>query len=179
MGTRPSGSPATKSVGPSTGGEGGAKTLPDLLVVPPQRVEAIRRLATELLPGRNVVLSTHINADGDGCGSEAALAHLLTAAGMSPRIINPTPWPNGFAFLRGRDLTDQSAEGIAALAGVDVLIVVDISDIRRLGVLADAVRALDVPKLVIDHHVPGEEPPGSFIFSDTAACATGELVFDL
>jgi bifunctional oligoribonuclease and PAP phosphatase NrnA len=101
------------------------------------------------------------------------------AAGMSPRVINPTPWPAAFGFLRGRGLTDQSTEGAAALAGVDVLVVVDISDVRRLGVLTDAVRALAVPKLVIDHHVPGEEPPGSLILSDTAACATGELVFDL
>lgn len=50
---------------------------------------------------------------------------------------------------------------------------------RRLGTLADTVRQMEVPKLVIDHHVPGDEPPGSFILSDTSACATGELVFDL
>jgi phosphoesterase RecJ-like protein len=46
-------------------------------------------------------------------------------------------------------------------------------------VLADAVRRATVPKLVIDHHVPSDEPPGRVIFADTAACATGELVFDL
>ena len=124
------------------------------------------------------MLSTHINADGDGCGSEAALARLLSGAGLSPRIVNPTPWPGAFAFLRGH-LDDQTARGAGALTGADVLIVVDISDVRRLGVLTDAVRALAVPKLVIDHHLPGEEPPGSLILSDTTACATGELVFDL
>ncbi len=32
---------------------------------------------------------------------------------------------------------------------------------------------------MIDHHVPGDEPPGPTVFSDTTACATGELVFDL
>jgi phosphoesterase RecJ-like protein len=35
------------------------------------------------------------------------------------------------------------------------------------------------PRLVIDHHVPGEEPPGDIVLADTAACATGELVYDL
>jgi phosphoesterase RecJ-like protein len=32
---------------------------------------------------------------------------------------------------------------------------------------------------VIDHHVPSDEPPGDVLVSDIAACATGELVFDL
>jgi phosphoesterase RecJ-like protein len=151
---------------------------PDLLLVPRERAAAVRRLAEELVPGRTVALSTHINADGDGCGSEAAFARLLTAAGLVPRIVNPTPWPGAFEFLRGSDVVDRSADGPAALAGIDVLVVLDISDVRRLGTLTETVRALDVPKLVIDHHLPGEDPPGSLIFSDTTACATGELVFD-
>ena len=43
----------------------------DLLSVPQQRRESIERLAQELRAGRSVALSTHINADGDGCGSDA------------------------------------------------------------------------------------------------------------
>lgn len=153
-------------------------TLPDLLAISPHRREDIARLARELVPGRTVALSTHINADGDGCGSEAALAVLLTQRGLRPRIVNPTPWPAMFQFLL-EGVSDRSAEGAAALAGVDLLLVVDISDVRRLGNLTDAVRALDVPRLVIDHHVPVEEPAGDILVADTAACATGELVFDL
>jgi phosphoesterase RecJ-like protein len=69
-------------------------------------------------------------------------------------------------------------DGGAALKKVDRLIVLDISDIRRLGTLADAVRGLPKDALVIDHHLPGDEPPGRTMLSDTAACATAELVFD-
>lgn len=126
-----------------------------------------------------MALSTHINADGDGCGSEAAFARLLSGAGLQVRLVNPTPWPSAFDFLLGPDVDDRSSSGVAALTGLDVLAVLDIGDLRRLGTLADAVRALTVPKLVIDHHVPGEDPPGSIILSDTRACATGELVFDV
>ena len=54
----------------------------------------------------------------------------------------------------------------------------DISDVKRLGSLAPAVRAMKVPPLVIDHHLPGEEPPGTIHVTDVAACATGELVYD-
>jgi phosphoesterase RecJ-like protein len=37
---------------------------------------------------------------------------------------------------------------------------------------------MKVPPLVIDHHLPGEEPPGTIHVTDVAACATGELVYD-
>ena len=151
----------------------------DLLTVSKERREAIERLAREFRAGRSVVLSTHINADGDGCGSEAALARILTSLGMSVKIVNPTPWPETYDFLLDDDVVDSSAEGTAALKKADLLIVLDISDVKRLGSLADTVRALKVPKLVIDHHIASDEPPGSEIVSDTEACATGELIYDL
>jgi phosphoesterase RecJ-like protein len=151
----------------------------DPITVPAERRAAIERLAAELRAGQKVALSTHINADGDGCGSEAGLARLLAQMGIQAHIVNPTPWPATMRFLLDGEVSERSAEGARALAGVDRLIVLDISDVRRLGVLADTVRALPSPPLVIDHHLPGEEPPGTIHVSDTAACATGELVYDL
>jgi len=150
----------------------------ELLNVPTARREAIQRLAAELRPGMTVALSTHINADGDGCGSQTALARLLGQMGVRAVIVNPTPWPELFRWLLGDDVEDRSAEGAKVLKTVDRLIVLDISDVSRLGQLADAVRALPVDALVIDHHLPGDEPPGKTMLSDTAACATAELVFD-
>jgi phosphoesterase RecJ-like protein len=164
-----SASPAT----PST------RVLPDLLAIPPAREAAIRQIAEELRPGRHVVLSTHINADGDGCGSEVAMARLLAAMGLRATIVNPTPWPEGYRFLLGDDVREASERGAAALREADVLVVLDISDVKRLGQLGDAVRALTIPKLVIDHHIATDDPAGSVVLSDTTACATGELVFDL
>ena len=151
----------------------------DLLAVPAGRRADIALLADELRAGRRVALSTHMNADGDGCGSEAALARILGALGVESRIVNPTPWPAMFDFLGGDAVRDMSAKGAAALRGIDALVVLDISDVKRLGQLADAVRALTVPKLVIDHHLASDEPAGTITLSDTTACATGELVFDL
>lgn len=153
----------------------------DLLNVPAHRRAVIERFAGEFVPGRRVALSTHINADGDGCGSESALARLLAARGLRPVIVNPTPWPGLFDFLLGDDVRDLSAKGPAALRDIDLLVVLDISDVKRLGHLADTVRGLSVPVLVIDHHVPSDEPPAPAdrILSDTSACATGELVHDV
>jgi bifunctional oligoribonuclease and PAP phosphatase NrnA len=151
----------------------------DLLSVPPNRRTAIEQIAGEFTPGRKVAISTHLNADGDGCGSESALARLLAAQGLIPWIVNPTPWPDMFDFLLGDDVDDRTSRGSKALRGIDLLVVLDISDVKRLGVLAESVRALTVPTLVIDHHQPSDDPAGTLIVSDTTACATAELVFDL
>jgi bifunctional oligoribonuclease and PAP phosphatase NrnA len=151
----------------------------DLLSVAPQRVEAIERLAREFRAGRSVAISTHINADGDGCGSETALARLLTARGMKVKIVNPTPWPETFRFLLKDDVTDETDKGPSALRGIDLLVVLDISDVKRLGSLADTVRGLTIPKVVIDHHIPSDEPPSQNMLADVTACATGELIYDV
>ncbi len=152
----------------------------DLFLVPPGRRADIEHLLAELAAGQVVALSTHINCDGDGCGSEAAMAGLLAQRGITAYIVNPTPWPAMFRYLLDEGgVEDRSAQGAKALAAADRLIVLDISDVRRLGQLADAVRALAKPPLVIDHHLPGDEPPGTLHVTDITACATGELVFDV
>jgi phosphoesterase RecJ-like protein len=151
----------------------------DLLAVPAARRTAIDALARELVAGRRVAISTHLNADGDGCGSEAALSRMLAQHGLLPRIVNPTPWPEMYQFLLGEGVDDQTPRGSRALRDLDLMIVVDISDVKRLGVLAESVRALTVPKLVIDHHLDSDDPAGTIVVSDTTACATAELVYDL
>jgi phosphoesterase RecJ-like protein len=153
----------------------------DLLAVPVERRTAIERLARELRAGRSIVLSTHINSDGDGCGSETALARMLMQRGMTVTIVNPTPWPAMFRFLLGDDvrMVELADGGADVMRKADAIVVLDIADLGRLGKLADVVRSLDVPKLVIDHHVPSDDPPSREMVSDTTACATGELVYDV
>ena len=63
-------------------------------------------------------------------------------------------------------MTNATARGQAALKDIDLLVVLDISDVKRLGALTDAVRGLKVPKLVIDHHIASEDPAGDSVFTD-------------
>jgi bifunctional oligoribonuclease and PAP phosphatase NrnA len=151
----------------------------DFFRISPGRREAIQRIGQELRPGLRAALTTHINADGDGCGSEAAMARMLARRGLQVHIVNPTPWPDPFAFLLGDDVEDRTDAGADALSAIDLLIVLDISDVKRLGALTETVRSLDVPRVVIDHHVPSDDRAGEIVLADTAACATGELVYDL
>src|SRR2546421_226537 len=94
--------------------------------IPPERARAAAEVAAVLAPGRRVVLTTHVNADGDGVGSEVALWHLLTAHGLRASIANPTPIPERFHFLlpEGADHSDRAAREIAE---ADVVVVLDLA----------------------------------------------------
>jgi phosphoesterase RecJ-like protein len=151
----------------------------DLLAIPGARRSAIERLAREFRAGRSVALSTHINSDGDGCGSEVALARLLTQLGIDARIANPTPWPAMFDFLLGDDVRNESDDAEKTIRKSDLIVVLDISDLRRLGQLGPVVRASSATKIVIDHHIPSDVAITELALCDTAACATGELIYDL
>ena len=154
-------------------------TSSDPIEVPEHRREVIERFASELQSGRRVAISTHVNADGDGCGSESALAGLLLQREMHPFIVNPTPWPATFKFLLTKGIRDRTPDGTKAVQSAELLIVLDIADVKRLGVLGDTVRSMTVPKLVIDHHLESDEPVSDQVLSDATACSTGELIYDV
>ena len=145
-----------------------------------EELAAAEALAAVFQPGRRVCLTTHVNPDGDGLGSEVALAHLLRARGLTVSITNPTATPARFQFLfEELPGVDRSGEAVKEIRRSDVIVVLDISELGRLGMLAEAVRERGVPVACIDHHVsPGLLPPGPR-YVDPTASATGELVFEI
>jgi len=139
---------------------------------------AAQEIAALVLPGRRICLTTHVNADGDGLGSEVAMVHILRALGATVYITNPTPTPQRFDFLLAAiPDADRSQQAVKELRRADVIIVLDIADLGRLGALGDTVRERGVPVACIDHHVsPGTLPAGPR-FVDPTAAATGELIY--
>jgi phosphoesterase RecJ-like protein len=135
-------------------------------------------IAALIHPGTRVALTTHVNPDGDGLGSEVAMVHLLRALGAQVSITNPTPTPARFDFLlAGIPDADRSQQAVKELRRADLIIVLDIADLSRLGALGDTVRERGVPVVCVDHHAsPGTLPPGPR-FVDVTAAATGELIF--
>jgi phosphoesterase RecJ-like protein len=145
-----------------------------------EEVAAAGALAAVFQPGRRVCLTTHVNPDGDGLGSEAGLAHLLRERGIEVCVTNPTPTPTRFRFLFDElPGVDRTGEAVRELRRADVIVVLDISELSRLGMLAETVRDRGVPVACIDHHISqGALPPGPR-YVDPTASATGELVFEI
>ena len=145
------------------------------------RREAVAAVREALLASRRAVLTTHLNADGDGAGCEAALCAWLRSNGNDAYIINPTPFPDHYRFLlhdeNGWVLHAGSAEAQEACHRADLAIVMDTGEVSRIGRVKPLIEELST--VVIDHHPLGDQPIGGVSFRDTTACATGELVFDV
>jgi phosphoesterase RecJ-like protein len=148
--------------------------------VPEQRRATLAEIAASLAGAQRIALTTHVNADGDGTGSEAAVAAWLQQCGKVVHIVNPTPFPGLYRHL----LHDQAivrdpshAEAAAVLRAADTVFVLDTSEPRRIGRIAAGIGRAQV--LVLDHHVAAEGGIAGLALRDASACATGELVYDL
>jgi phosphoesterase RecJ-like protein len=151
-----------------------------LLSLTPDKIADAAAFAAVFRPGQRVCLTTHVNPDGDGLGSEAGLLHLLRAQGIQAVVTNPTPTPSRFAFLfDGLPGADRTGQAIVELRRADLIVVLDISDVGRLGMLAETVAASGVPVACIDHHVSGGDLPPGPRYVDHGAAATAELVWEI
>ena len=144
------------------------------------RAVLLDRILERLAEARSVVITTHANADGDGAGSEVALAAFLRERGTEAWIVNPTPFPESCAFLLpdpGWVVPAKSAEASRCCRAADLAVVLDTAETPRIGRVKSLIR--DLPKVVIDHHPAGSRPIEGLVLRDTTACATGVLVFEL
>ncbi|CAN5338610.1 MAG: bifunctional oligoribonuclease/PAP phosphatase NrnA [Gemmatimonadetes bacterium] len=139
--------------------------------------EALRAL---LHGAKRIVLTTHVQPDGDGIGSEVALAAHLQALGRQVTILNPHPTPRRFRFLEPEPPIVPFEQSVAEslLDRADLLVVLDISVPERLGRIEPIVRKLDLPTAVIDHHA-GPSRIDGFDYRDAGAAATGEIIYRL
>jgi phosphoesterase RecJ-like protein len=126
------------------------------------------------------VLTTHVNPDGDGLGSEVALGLWLRAKGKDVAILNDGKAPWNFDFLARHfpldHWTPERAEELFAKA--EVLVVLDTQNKERLGRIAPYADRKGLDVVVLDHHV-GDAAFGTVNVVQPEKAATGELVYDL
>jgi phosphoesterase RecJ-like protein len=145
--------------------------------LPPARLAQARQFAAALQPGQRICITTHVNPDGDGLGSEVGLVHLLRARGIQAVVTNPSPTPDRYHFLF-QDLpgVDRTQEAVKELRRADLIVVLDIAEVGRLGMLSQTVVERGVPVACVDHHVSQGHLPDGPRYVDPEASATGELI---
>jgi phosphoesterase RecJ-like protein len=130
---------------------------------------------SDLIARQRVFLITaHERPDGDALGSELALWEMLRRMGKEALVYNQDPTPENYRFLAG---SDRIVRELPPLAAFEVAIILDSSELARVG--KEAARIAAIPNLIqIDHHVTdGGFCEASLI--DTRASSTGELVWRL
>lgn len=142
----------------------------------------LESFATFLQDTRRVLLTTHENPDGDGIGALVGLAHYLRHLGKEVRIVVSPALPFFLAFLDPEgwiEAFEPAGRHADLAAWPDTWVMVDASEVHRLGMMQGAFEASKAVKVCLDHHM--KDAPRGFHheFTDSAASASAELVYDL
>jgi phosphoesterase RecJ-like protein len=136
----------------------------------PTSLQLARAFEAEIGNASSVRIGTHLNPDGDALGSALALAMYLERKGLDVEVLCHHPAPRNLRFLPGVGKVRQAPKEEKC----DLAIMVDLESRDRLGDVRDDI--LEAPRLiVIDHHVPHEEP-GDLRIVDVGASATALII---
>ncbi len=118
----------------------------------------------------SVLIGTHLNPDGDALGSALALSHYLDDLGIENEVVCHHPAPRNLQFLPGV----QRVRQVPKEEKHDLAVMLDLGVMDRLGSTEPYLSAC--PRLmVIDHHIPHEEP-GDVRIVDIKVPATALLL---
>ncbi len=130
--------------------------------------------ARVLKVSRRIAITTHSRADGDAIGSVGALARVMEQRGKQVAA-----YLHERVSARYRFLPDVERIGVwrpeaaaSALAGADLLVILDTCARMQLGDVAEAITAAPLHKLAIDHHLTRDDIVDELLLDENAgACA--------
>ena len=125
------------------------------------------------------VLTSHMRPDCDAIGSELGLAYALKSLGKQVRIVNGDAVPPHIAFIDPHHVVEVLDRDVRAdELKSQVHIILDTSAWNQLGPMAEVIRKSTALKVVVDHHVSGDDM-SSEVYKDTTSEATGRLVLEI
>lgn len=150
--------------------------LQDSLEMTPQFEECKKIIEAK----RVFILTTHVNPDGDGIGSEVALAAYLRKRGKEVSIINHSPTPPNYQFLDPKNEIIRFDPSLHSdkVQKAEVIFIVDTNHISRLRTLEPYARESKAVKICIDHHLDKDDTADLYLI-DELATATGEILYNL
>jgi len=132
--------------------------------------EDIQEFGDLINRAQRILLISHIRPDGDAVGSLLGLGLMLEELGKEVNLVLEDGVPLVFHHLTGADKVYQEPAGV-----YDLIVVVDSSDIDRIGSVLDEHGEPDVN---IDHH-PTNTQFAKLNLVRESAVATVEIIYDL
>ncbi|WP_128546305.1 DHH family phosphoesterase [Larkinella soli] len=145
-----------------------------------QDLDAIREL---LLKPQTVLITTHQNPDADALGSSLGLAGYLKKRGHRVTVVTPTDYPENLTWMHGNEEViafeeKKRVEVSQLIEQADSIFCLDFSALNRIRQLEPMVRQSRAKKVLIDHHLE-PEAFADYVYWDSSAAATAELIFRL
>ncbi len=141
---------------------------------------ALEKLKTLINGARDVLIATHVNADGDAIGSTLAMAMVLGKLGKQARVVVPNDYPAFLRWMPGSErimIYRNGPEKVRDFAEkADLVMFIDFNDPGRLEKAEQIVLSSAAPRVLIDHH-PNPVDFAGLVFSEPRLGSSAELVY--
>ena len=141
----------------------------------------MQELKNLLSAKQNVVITTHVNPDGDAIGSSLALLNFLIKMGHDVSVIVPNDYPDFLKWMKNDELiinySNSKNESQDKIKNASLIFCLDFNNLNRINELGDYISDSKAKKVLIDHHL---DPIDFYDFKihDVKASATAELVYN-
>jgi bifunctional oligoribonuclease and PAP phosphatase NrnA len=137
-----------------------------------KKMKSISVVAQTLSKARNVLITAHVNPDGDAVGSVLGLGLALKSLGKNVCMYFEDEIPEFLRFLPG---VHQAVHHLNGVEEFDLAVVLDCGDIKRVGSKWRRISAM--PAVInIDHHDSNTYFGHSHLV-DPGFCATAEIIY--
>jgi len=130
----------------------------------------------------NIIITTHINPDGDALGSELAFYEYLKLFGKKAVIINHSPTPDNFKFLNKKNIIkfyhQNRIKNIKLIENADLIFILDTNQYSRTKYMAEPLKNSSAVKICIDHHLGANENNYDLVLSDINSPATSAILYE-
>ncbi|MCM8818084.1 MAG: bifunctional oligoribonuclease/PAP phosphatase NrnA [Candidatus Omnitrophica bacterium] len=139
-----------------------------------QNKKKIEDIVEVLKNKKSFLITSHINIDGDGIGSEISLYIALKKIGKKVEIINQDRIPAIFKFLPFSEVI-KTVSNEEEAKNFEVGIVIDCGNLDRAGKIKKIIKKL--PFIInIDHHLTNSQF-GNINWIDPSFSSTGEMIY--
>ena len=141
----------------------------------------MQELKNLLSAKQNVVITTHVNPDGDAIGSSVALLNFLIKMGHDVSVIVPNDYPDFLKWMKNDELiinySNSKNESQDKIKNASLIFCLDFNNLNRINEIGDYISESKAKKVLIDHHL---DPSDFYDFKihDVKASATAELVYN-
>jgi phosphoesterase RecJ-like protein len=147
-------------------------------------LEGLNAFKDVLATAGRVLISTHVNPDGDAVGSLLGLRRVLRAYGVAVTAVLADPVPVKYRFLADEPVPGPRDDELARSTTTDpfdLAVFIDASELERVGEVAERFAQWcrpGAPLVNIDHHI-GNTGFGDIVIVDPGRASSGELVLEV
>ncbi len=142
----------------------------------------VEHIRTAVQENSKVVITNHVNPDGDAMGSALGLALILKKLAKEVHVVVPNAYPHFLNWISGADaVVEYGTEAEKArelIAAAELIFHLDYNSLKRSGDLQPLLSSNKATKVVVDHHQQPDDFP-DILVSDPAMSSTCEMIFHL